>query len=327
MRTDRRGIGLALLLEAFGCSFSFYVLGAGASAGIVPMTAQLRKNIINRFLSFGSFPADSFQHDDVFLRVIGHSKDFKNNYTSALLQHLYPSAVHAMVIKELTPPKSIKEAHAYEIFLFIKKPSTIFNMNVDGLAEVYCIGHYLLEPHGRVPVELVQSPFWDIYIDALLDFGFDIKEIPGLILPRHEPYYVTSQPAYSKATSLIKQARFVLFIGYSFGYFDRAQAFDDFETFEFFRDLLRHYKNHKKDILIISPNPEMIGRAIEESICSQNVCIMPFYWNHLCKAIKETVFEYKLRQLDKLKPLIGKILYRHDQLKDKEPYRDRDTHR
>lgn len=319
MRTDRRQKGLTLLLEAFECSYSFYVLGAGASAGIVPMTAQLRKNIVNKFISFGSFPAETFKHDEIFLRVIGDSNNFNNIYTSAFLKHLYPSAVHAMVIKELTPPESVKEAHSYEFFLLIKRPSTIFNMNVDGLAEIYCIGHYLLEPHGRVPTDLVRSPFWDNYIDALLDYGFDIHEIPGLILPRPEPYHVTSQPAYFKATSLIKPARFVIFIGYSFRYFEQSESFDDFETFEFVRDLLRYYRNHKKDILVISPNPEMTGRGIEEAVCSLSVCTMPFYWNHLCKAIKETVFKYKLRQLDKLKPLIGKILYRHDQLKDKEP--------
>lgn len=319
MRTDRRQKGLSLLLEAFECSYSFYVLGAGASAGIVPMTAQLRDNIVNRFISFGSFPAETFQHDHIFLRVIGDSNDFGNLYTSALLKHLYPSAVHAMVIKELTPPKSIKEAYSYEIFLLIKKPSTIFNMNVDGLAEIYCIGHYLLEPHGRVPIELVHSQFWDEYIDALLDFGFDIHEIPGLILPKPEPIHVTSLPAYSKATSLIEPAQFVIFIGYSFGYFEKSESYDDFETFEFFRDLLRHYRHHRKDILIISPNPEMIGSAIEEAACLLNVSSMAFYWNYLCQAIKEILHKYKLRQFSKLKPLIGLILYRHDQLKDKEP--------
>lgn len=315
MRIDRRQKGLSLLLDAFGCSYSFYVLGAGASAGIVPMTAQLKKNIVDRFISFGSFPAETFEHDEIFLRVIGDSDNFENFLTSAKLKHLYPSAVHAMVIRELTRPKYIKEAHAYEIFLLIKKPSTIFNLNVDGLAEIYCLGHYLLEPHGRVPIDLVQSPFWEEYIDALLDFGFDIFEIPSLILPRPEPHHVTSQPVYSKATSLIKSARFVVFIGYSFGYFNKSNSFDDSETFEFFRDILRYYKNHRKDILIISPSPEITGSAIEEAVRSLNVCTIPVYWNHLCQAIKETVYKYKLRQFRNLKPLIGKILYRHDQLK------------
>ena len=319
MRQDRRKNGLAILFDAFDYPLSFYVLGAGASAGIVPMTAQLRENIVNRFISFGSFPAESFKHDDVFLRVIGHSKDYPDVFTSWKLQHLYPSAVHAMVIKELTPPELIDEAHAYEIFMLIKRPSTIFNINVDGLAEIYCIGHFLLEPHGRIPIELIRSPFWDWYIDALLDYGFSIREIPGLILPMPEPYHVTSTPAYSKAALLLKKARFVLFIGYSFGYFDPTQSFDDFETFEFFRELLRHYRNHRKDILIISPDPEMIGRAIEESICSSNVCTMPFYWNYLCKAIKENIYEFKLKRFNDLKPLVGKILYRHDQLVDTRP--------
>lgn len=319
MRQDRRKNGLSILFDAFDYPLSFYVLGAGVSAGIVPMTAQLRENIVNRFLSFGSFPAESFQHDDVFLRVIGSSKNYPDIFTSWKLQHLHPSAVHAMVIKELTPPKYIEEAHAYEIFLLVKRPSTIFNLNVDGLAEIYCIGHFLLEPHGRVPIELVRSPFWNWYIDAQLDYGFSVREIPGLILPMPEPYHVTSRPAYSKAALLLKKSRFVLFIGYSFGYFGLTQSFDDFETFEFFRELLRHYRSHRKKILAISPNPEIIGGAIEDSIRSSNVCIMPFYWNYLCRAIKESIYEFKLKKFTDLKPLIGKILYRHDQLVDTRP--------
>jgi hypothetical protein len=318
MRIDRRQKGLYLLLEAFECLYSFYVLGAGASAGIVPMTSQLKTNIVNRVISFGSFPVESFEHDEVFSRVIGDSNDFEDYYTSAVLKHLYPSAVHAMVIKELTPPKYIKEAHAYEIFLLIKKPSTIFNMNVDGLAENYSMGHYLLEPHERLPIDLVRSSFWDFYIDTLLDFGFDIFTIPGL-LPRPEPYHVTSRPAYSKAASLIKPARFVVFIGYSFGYFNKSDSFDDFETFEFFRDILKHYRNPSKNILIVSPNPEVIRGAIEDAVCSVNVCTMPCYWNHLCRAIKETAYKYKFKHFRKLKPLVGQILYRHDQLQNNEP--------
>lgn len=319
MRQDNRKNGLSVLFDAFDYPLSFYILGAGASAGIVPMTAQLKANIVNRFLSFGSFPAESFENDDVFLRVIGPSCDYPDAFTSWKLEHLYPSAVHAMVIKELTPPDCIEEAHAYEIFLLIKRPSTIFNMNVDGLAEIYCIGHNLLEPHGRIPIELVRSPFWDWYIDALLDYGFSIREIPGLILPMPEPHHVTSVPAYSKAVSLLEKARFVVFIGYSFGYYNPTQTFDDFETFEFFRELLRHYRSHRKNILVISPNPEMVGGTIEQSLSSSNVCALPFYWNYLCRAMKESINKFRLRKFKDLKPLADKILYRHDQLVDTRP--------
>ena len=44
--------------------------------------------------------------------------------------------------------------------------------------------------------------------------------------------------------------------------------------------------------------------------------IMPFYWNYLCQAIKESVYEFKFRRFNDLKCLISKILYRHDQLVD-----------
>ena len=55
MREDKRKNGLSVLFDAFDYPLSFYVLGAGASAGIAPLTAQFKANIVNRFLSFGSF--------------------------------------------------------------------------------------------------------------------------------------------------------------------------------------------------------------------------------------------------------------------------------
>ena len=82
-------------------------------------------------------------------------------------------------------------------------------------------------------------------------------------------------------TIFVKANKDLILAGNNEDYFEKEESYDDLETFEFFRDLLRHYRYHRKNILIISPNPEMIGSAIEEAACLLNVCSMPFYWNYL----------------------------------------------
>jgi len=187
-------------------------------------------------------------------------------------------------------------------------------MNVDGLAARYCTGHYLLEPHGRVPIKLIHSPIWEAHIDDLLWFGFKALEIPGLLLPQQEPIHITSRESYKKAILLFPHAAFIVFIGYSFGLFN--ETFDDLETFEFFRDLLRY---SSKEVVVLCPDPEFIGNAIQESACLLKIHLVNLYWNHLCQAIKEVIFFYRCKQFQKLKSLINIILYRHDQLKNGEP--------
>ncbi len=277
------------------------------------MTLELRQKIINRFFSFGLYRSDPCQPDEVFHRVIGDPDKYADSdpFKSALIRRLYPSAVHAMVIKELTPPIVIENISSYEIFSFIRKPSTIFSMNVDGLAARYCNGHYLLEPHGRVPAKLIRSHYWDELINDLMEYGFNVPKIPNLLLPEPEPVHITSLKAYSNAVSLLQLSNIIIFIGYSFGFF--RESFDDFETFEFFRQLLKDYR---KDVLVLSPTPEFIKNAIEEATKSRNINLLPLYWNHLCQAIKETIITYQCKCFDKLKCCIKEILYRHDTLKD-----------
>jgi len=313
MKSDERKINLPILFHAFEKPYSFYVLGAGASAGIIPMTSELKSNSIDRFFQHGSFPVDPCPIDEIFQRVIGDPNEFADSYTAARLMRFYPSAVHAIIAKELASPVDTANFDAYKIFLLIKRPSTIFSMNVDGIASRYCIGHYLLEPHGRIPAKLVLAPWWDELIDALLEFGFKAPQIPGLLLPQPEPVYITSNLAYDKAIQLFQAAEFIVFIGYSFGFF--REFFDDLETFEFFRDLLRH---NPKKVIFLSPNPEFIANAIEEAT-KIKANLLPLYWNHLCKAIKEVVAQYRCNSLIDLKNLMSIILYKHDEIKDREP--------
>ena len=313
MKSDRRVEGLGRLLRAFDHQHTFYVIGAGASAGIIPMTSQLRSSIVERYLSFGSFPLEIQDHDYVFQRIVGDPAitDAPNEYS--MLMRLNSPAVHAMVAQELTPACFSRSIPQYEIFRSVKKPGTFFSLNVDGLLAQYCRGHVLLEPHGRIPVKVVRSPMWDEIIDALLMYGFKSPTIPGLLLPQPEPRTITSGDAYRKAIRLMPSAKFVVLIGYSFGLFQ--DLIDDFETFEFICELMKFYH---KDIIVVDPRPDFISNSIEVATNCRPPTGLKVRWNHLARAIEEFKEKFPGTEFSSLAGSARKILYRHDELADVE---------
>ena len=315
MRTDKRHTQLRLLFQAFGMIYTFYLLGAGASVGIIPLTRELKKRIVMRYRAFGMYPVELMNPDPVFERVIGDSTEGTDPITAALLRHLFPSAVHAMVLQQLAPVPRSPLVDQYGLFLLAAKPSTFFNMNVDGLARQYCRGHYVLEPHGRIPPALVRSPRWDELIDILLEFGFTAPQIPGVLLPQPEPVTVTSRAAYSAARRLFSHGRYLVIIGYSFGKSPQFDTFDDVEAFEFFRELLR---SSGKTVLILSPDPGFVGFLCREAMQCSSVHELPLYWDCLSAAISSVLRDSGQRDFSSLSGMTSEVLYRYDRLSEEQ---------
>ncbi len=257
------------------------------------------------------YPVELMESDPVFERVIGDPTEGTDPITAALLRHLFPSAVHAMVLQQLAPPPRSQLVDQYGLFLLAAKPSTFFNMNVDGLAKQYGLGHYVLEPHGRVPAALVRSPRWDELIDILLEFGFPAPQIPGVLLPQPEPVAVTSRAAYSAARRLFSLGRYFVIIGYSFGKSPQLDTFDDVETFEFFRELLRHCD---KTVLVLSPEPAFVGFLCREAMQRSSVHELPLYWDYLSATISSVLRDSGQGDFLSLSGMASEILYRYDQL-------------
>jgi hypothetical protein len=309
MRSDRRIEWLGYLLNAFDYQRTFYVIGAGASAGLIPMTSQLRQGIIGRYLGFGSFPAEIQQHDHVFDRIVGGLHEVTEPIKYEMLLRLNSSAVYAIAAQALTPaglPSSIPQ---YELFQLVRKPATLFCLNVDGLLARFSDGHVLLEPHGRLPVKVMRSPEWDDLIDALLMYGLDCPRIPGLLLPQPEPRTITSGEAYRRAIELFAGAKFVVLIGYSFGLF--GKSFDDFETLHFLCDLLKFYRNN---VVIVDPWPNCIAGSIDEATNRRPAAVLRVCWNHMARALLEAKAKYQGTNFSELSAVARQILYRHDEL-------------
>jgi hypothetical protein len=303
---------LDLFINALASKFSFYVLGAGASAGIVPMTRELKSAIITRQLEFGSYEAMPVAPDDVSLRILGDTRSLHDPFEAFLLRRLYPSAVHAIALKALAPQAITNPAYQYQIFSWVPYPSVIFNMNVDGLAARYCRRHIVLDPHGTTPVHILRTDLWETLIDIILEFGFDVPALPGEVyLPKPETLDITKRGSYREALSYFPAAQFLLLIGYSFGRY--KDSIDDSETFNFFTELLKRYP---KPVLVVDPNPDITAAAIQETIRQKTVYAIPVYWNYLTKAIIEVAYKFGCYDIGRMSELQNQIKYRYDQLRN-----------
>ena len=85
---DKSFLGLQLLLDAFFTRFAFFVLGAGVSSPLVPMTAELSKSIVADFLDAGVFSAEPIESDDLIARVIQKPPIWKNPMLYELLERI-----------------------------------------------------------------------------------------------------------------------------------------------------------------------------------------------------------------------------------------------
>ena len=156
---------IKLLLHTFQ-KRSFYVLGAGASAGIVPMATQLNEKIITPFLDFGVFSTDSVKKDERTERIVNYYRNTRNLNTLSeksgyfpwfvqeILDSLSPGFVVARSFYELSVGRTQLEGNGikcsnYDVFQLVARPPIFFNMNLDNLArDTLNKYHIVLQPHG-----------------------------------------------------------------------------------------------------------------------------------------------------------------------------------
>jgi hypothetical protein len=298
-----------LLLKAFSSRYGFYVLGAGASAGVMPTTRQLGIGVVQPFIEFGLYPAISAMPDDVFLRVLNNIEKSIDPFHAILLKHIPIPAVHAITLQQLAPTESDKPIYQYLTFNLCCKPSVLFNLNVDGLAKRYCIGHIVLDPHGTVP-SIVRTDVWGIVIEGTLGYDLQVPPIPGNVhLPKRESNDITARAAYQRASIYFPLARCLVLIGYSFGKF--GNSIDDSETFAFLCELLRRYP---KPVIVIGLDPEEIAAAIQEAAHLRPVYSISAFWNHLSQAMVEVAYRNKCYDPTRLYTLHSQICYRYIEL-------------
>lgn len=309
----------SLLNEAFKYN-SFYIIGAGASAGLIPMTHEQGGTIFNRYFKFGMFSLNEGLLDEGAKRLLGSMQYAEDQIE--LVNRINPGAVRAIAMQLMTPGSNIvKKPYQYIVFKLAKEKSVVFSLNVDSLATKYCGNHYIFYPHGKLNPALMQSNSWNEIIDICLHYSLEPPKIPGLLLPQKEPFGITNGQQYKACKYLFPYMNYIVLIGYSFG-FD-GNELDDCETFDFFKNLLKSYK---KPIIVIDPfRSEKIAEMLREEFKNKQVYEISAYWEYLSQA--KIVFEQKKILFPHDKNLSKQDLYYiYSDLIDKNAYRDRTPH-
>jgi hypothetical protein len=270
---------LQLLLEVMQQPKSVYVLGAGASAGLVPFTSDLRTAVGKAFAGLGEYPAERAVPSELFNRVVGGYKANCWDRTEAALQHITVGALELLVQKQLANPICRIVPAQYRLLRSVAAPSLFFSFNLDGLARAY-LGdtHLVLEPHGSVDREWTESRNYNQLLEWVLDV--ELPHLRPKLLPGPEPNSISSTRPYVGARRWLRQARGVVLIGYSFGKGSRGR--DDSESFEY---MVEHLTACCGPVLVVAPDPFELAAAVEERVRAKRVLPVPLYWNVFSKVM------------------------------------------
>jgi hypothetical protein len=164
---EERKAALNILVHALIVRDSFYILGAGVSAGLAPLTKDLRPLILKECLKLGSYPIFTPEQDTFSKRIIDDISAYvEDEFDLFKLTHTHKETVRAITMKLLTPNlELIKRVPCQYEYFRLSQKATIFSMNNDGLANRYCPNHRVLEPHGKLPSHIVNSPLWKEVIE------------------------------------------------------------------------------------------------------------------------------------------------------------------
>jgi hypothetical protein len=228
--------GLTLLLRAFEEPRSCFVLGAGASLPLVPIGSQLANKVRERGFQMPSYPVDRMDRDILGTRMLGSSSELESFWddrtllNEALLWHLSPGAVRAIVTTYLSPASHLRIPPQYDVFNLAKHPLGLINFNNDGLASKYCPQHRVINVHGTgftdADKSRIDTEWWIDIHQEYPDMPF--IGVPGLYLPQPEVPELAHDPAYGAVDYVLNRSPHVAIVGYSFGGGDDWMAYGRF---------------------------------------------------------------------------------------------------
>ncbi|WP_041463909.1 hypothetical protein [Pelodictyon luteolum] len=273
------------LLWAMSQTRTFYILGAGASYGLIPVTQDLRRNIESAFHSVGVYQSTPAAHGQLFERLFGDISKNEPDLRKLLLMHMPPSALDFLVQHTLSLSIDGIIPSQYAVFDVVGAPATFCNFNLDGLASKYCgHRHDVFEMHGRVDSALVEKARFSDLLEATVVYGVRFPHITPKLLPQVEPATITQQNVYSKAGVLFKYARAVVILGYSFG--QRSGGFDDIHSFRYVVSLL---KSNPLPVFVVSPTPDDLAELLRDTLSWRYVYAVALRWEFFSAAVLANV--------------------------------------
>jgi|GEM_PF-4259128 len=162
---------LERLLQAF-CSHAFYLLGAGASYGLVPLIVEMAPKIVANAERFPGFPADlGVRNNITFQRVVNDDTlpwSRIHSPVEVLIKtgHFTTSTFDGLWRRWLAPTPLPGPAAQYQVFRLARPGSILFTLNVDGLGKRYCGRRlWVIEAHGSDQGEVLHSKWAEELID------------------------------------------------------------------------------------------------------------------------------------------------------------------
>lgn len=285
---------LALILDALSKPGAALVLGAGASAPVVPTFAQLANAIASHVDRLSSFPASTIPRSglrDLMQPVLDQARrtsDPKDWKAGAMT-----TATIAAILEQIISRAHRVSLPQYRVFSLFSLESSVVSFNWDGLAITRCPQRIVLHPHGIVqPRALSDAEFDDLLLDTQ-----DIDEplarhwyLPGLVLPGEETSPALG-PVREEVLGLWMKAPSIVVVGYSFGLVSHA-SYDEIWLDSFAEACSR---NSEAPVHIIAPDAKMLRQALCERIQrSINVFAWPLKWNVLSSVLLEMAARPKL---------------------------------
>lgn len=269
---------LRLLLGAMSQPGTFYVLGAGTSAGIVPFTAGTLSFVRRLYVELGTYsatapPVTPFSDRVLWSPMAEALRRGEGSQDDLILEALPTSTLEFLAQKCWSPDLRAPIPPQYSILRKVCRPSVFFSFNLDGLARQHLRNrHLVFEPHGTVDrIWTEHSEF-----DRLLEWSLDgpLPSLGSKILPGPEPAFITRTRVYEECRAYLRAARAVVILGYSFGSF--RGRMDDAESFEFLMDTLA---KNACPVFIVDPNPYPLANCIEERLRRPRIVPVMLRWD------------------------------------------------
>lgn len=273
-----------------------YLLGAGASAGDVPVDPM--KPLVLRYLrEAGSFPILPTKHTFLDLLAIEFGRNVSNEdvwpdrpLRPGTLAEDYGwrlQRIPSLFVRRATMA-ALAEAgwrrrrtHSYTVFRAFY-PSLIFSYNHDGLAVALCgRRHRVYDLHHTVP-SAYGSPMATRILTSLADVHLP-TEPDGI--PLFEPeawHHRRIVDAFSDAER--HRAEFIAIIGYSF--WRRGDGHLDQLSLNWLQTRLRTFRG---SVYVIDPHSDYVCGLVENASRGARVIYVPAYWNVLAHAIVQRV--------------------------------------
>lgn len=260
---------------------TFYILGAGASYGLIPITQDMRRIIESDFHSVGVYETTPAPHSQLFERIFGIISEYERDIRKVLLTHMPLGALDLLAQRSLWRPSNGVVPPQYALFDVVGASATLCNFNLDGLASSHCNHrHYVLEMHGRIDSLRFEHMNYDDLLEATVVYGINLPHLTPKLMPQVEPDNITLQPAYAQARALFHYSRAVIVLGYSFG--QRSDGFDDKYSFEYVVSLL---KFNPRPVFVVSPTPHDLAELLRDKLSWRYVFGIALRWELFSGAI------------------------------------------